>query len=89
MQLTGFDCNEKIREIAGVERMEEFLREQTLPWLGHVEKIDEERGPVMALHLEVDRSKKGCPKKRWKDVLECDMITRGLQKLDAQDRERW
>ena len=31
--------NEKIREMTGVERFEEFLREQTLRWLGHVERM--------------------------------------------------
>ena len=58
-------------------------------WLGHVERMDEERGPVKALLLEVDGTKKGRLKKRWKEVLICDMTARGLQRLDAQDRERW
>ena len=49
---------EKICEMMGVERLEEFLREQTLRWLGHVERMDEERGSVKALHLEVDGTKK-------------------------------
>ena len=51
--------------------------------------MDEEGGQVKALHLEADGSKEGRPKKRWKEVLECDMIARGLQRLNAQDRERW
>ena len=33
--------------------------------------------------------KRKTEKKRWKEVLECDMTARGLQRLDAQDRERW
>ena len=70
-------------------RLEEFLREKRLRWLGHVEKMDEERGPVKALLLEVDRTKNGGLKKRWEKVLECDMTARGLQRLDAQDHERW
>ena len=78
--------NEKIHEMTGVVRLEEFLREK---WLGYVERMDEERGPVKALLLKVDGTKKGRPKKRWKEVLECDMTARGLQRLDAQDRERW
>ena len=81
--------NEKIREMTGVVRLEEFLREKRLRWLGHVERRAEERGPVKALLLEVDGTKKGRLKKRWKEVLECDMTARGLQSLDAQDRERW
>ena len=51
--------------------------------------MDEERGPVKALLLEVDGTKKERPKKRWKEVLECDMNVRSLQRLNAQDRERW
>ena len=73
----------KIREMAGVERLEEFLREQRLRWLGHAERRDKERGPVKALPLEVDWTKKGRPRKRWKEVLECDLISIGLQRLDA------
>ena len=58
--------NEKIREMTGVVRLEEFLREQKLRWLGHVERMDEERGPgpVKALLLEFNGTKKGRSKKR-------------------------
>ena len=81
--------NEKICEMTGVVRLEEFLGEKRLRWLGHVERMDEERGPVKALLLVVDGTKKGRQKKRSKEVLERDMSARGLQWLDAQDRERW
>ena len=81
--------NEKIREMTSIVRLEEFLIEKRLRWLGHVERMDEERDPVKVLLLKVDGTKKGRPKKRWREVLECDMTARGLQRLDAQDRERW
>ena len=81
--------NDKIQEMTGVVRLEEFLREKRLRWLGHVERMDEKKGPVTALILEVEGTKKGRPKKRWKEVLKCDMTARGLQRLHAQDRERW
>ena len=66
-------------------------------WLGHVERMDEERGPVKALLLEVDGTKKGRPKKRWKEVLECarldaqDQICKGLQcsRSDCQICKGW
>ena len=58
--------NEKIREMTGVVRLEEFLREKWLRWLGHVERMDEESGPVKALLLEVDGTKKGRPKRGGK-----------------------
>ena len=50
--------NEKIREMTGVARLEEFLREKSLRWLGRVERMDEERRPVKALLLESDGTKK-------------------------------
>ena len=81
--------NDEIREMADVERWEEFLREQRLRWLGHVERMDKERGPVKVLHTEVHGTKKEDRKKIRKEVPECDMTARGLQRLDAQDRERW
>ena len=43
--------SEKIREMIYVERLEEFLREHRLRWLGHMERMDEERGPVKALQF--------------------------------------
>ena len=73
--------NEQIREVTGVERLEEFLRKQRLRWLGHVKRMDEETGPIKALHLEVDGTKK--TEKRWREVLECDMIITGLQSLNG------
>ena len=79
----------RFREMTGVERLEEFLRKQRLQWLGLVERTDEERSPVKALHLEVDGTKTGRPKKRWKEVLKWDVIARSLQRLYAKDREIW
>ena len=58
--------NEKIRKLTGVDEMKEFLRGQRLRWLGHVERMDENRGPSKARHFQIDGSKKGRPKKRWK-----------------------
>ena len=51
--------NEKVRELTGVDEMKEFLRGQRLRWLGHVERMDENRGPAKALHFQMDGSKKG------------------------------
>ena len=38
--------NEKIREMTGVDSLEEFLKDQKMHWLGHVERMDVETGPV-------------------------------------------
>ena len=64
--------NEKIRDMTGVARLEELLREQRLRWLGHVEIMNEEKGTVKALHLEVNGIKK---KKRKRDGKKCWNVT--------------
>ena len=58
--------NEKIREMTSVERLEEFRRKQRLQWLWHMERMNEERSLVKALHLKVDGTIQGRPKKRCK-----------------------
>ena len=37
----------------------------------------------------VDGSKKGRPKKRWKEVVEKNMLITGLKRTDAQKRSLW
>ena len=51
------ESNDKTREMTRVESEEELVREQRLRWLGDVEKMDKERGPIKALHINVDGTK--------------------------------
>ena len=57
--------NEKVCELIGVDEMKEFLRGQRLRWLGHEERMGENKEPAKALHFQMDGSKKGRPKNRW------------------------
>ena len=47
------------------------------------ERMDKEREPV---HFNLKDSKKGRPKKRWKEQVEHDMTARGLKRTDEQER---
>ena len=51
-----------------------------------METIDDEKTPVKVKDFVVYRSKKNRPKKRWKKVVEKDMLERGLRRADAPDR---
>ena len=73
---------ENIPEMMVVERFE-VLERTKIAMAGHVERIDEEKDQVKALHLKVVGLDKG-----QKKVLLCNIMARGLQKLDAQDRKR-
>ena len=81
--------NGTIREMTGVEKIEEFFREQRLRWFEHMEKMNDERAPVMAKIFEANGSKRGTPKKRRKETIEKDMLARGLKRSDAQDQAMW
>ena len=50
--------------MTGVEKIEEFLREQRLLWVGHVERMDDKRAPVKTKNFVIDGLKRGTPKKR-------------------------
>ena len=66
----------------GVEKIEEFLREQ---WYGHMERMDKQRVPVKAKNFVVDCLKKGSRKKRMKEVAEKHMLFPGFKTLKGTD----
>ena len=72
--LKDYIGNQTIRNVTGV-KIEEFLREQRLRWFAHVKRMNDEGTPVKVKHFVVDGSKKGRPKKRWKEVEEKNIKT--------------
>ena len=61
------EVSNKIREMTGLEKIHDFLWEQRLRWLGHVKRMNKERGPVKALHFNLDGTKRVDQKEmeRW------------------------
>jgi hypothetical protein len=61
-------------------------------WLGHVERMSNDRMPKMILNakMEGDR-KRGRPKKRWINDVEQDLRKLGIRnwRSRAGDRQRW
>ena len=74
--------NDKVCKMTRVESIDEFLRGQGLQWLGHVGRTGKEKGRVKALHFKLKDTKKGRLIKRWKKLLEQDMTTRKLQRMN-------
>jgi len=54
-----------------------------------MERMDCERPQSMAMNFKIDCSKKGRPKKRWKEVIHVDMKVRGLKRTGAVGRTLW
>ena len=57
--------------MTGVERLQEFLRNQRLRWFGHVKKISKEKETALAMDMKikVKGKNKRRPKKGWMKVL--------------------
>ena len=50
--------NQTIRDVTGVEKIKDFMREQRLRWFGYVERMDDERTPVKAKNFSLMAQRK-------------------------------
>ena len=51
--------------------------------------MDKQRAPVKVKRFVAEDSKKGKPKKRWRDVMEKDVLVRGLKSTNAHNHSVW
>jgi hypothetical protein len=84
--------NRELEEILRGEDNVKFVKSQRLAWLGHVERMDEEKMSRKLLHGRMEgRSRPGRPRKRWLQDLEEDL--RGMQVRrwweKAQSKGEW
>ena len=71
--------NKEIGELLGHENIVGFIKALRITWLGHIERMSEERMPKMTLNAKIDSGRRrGRPKKRWIDDLESDWRSRGI-----------
>ena len=55
--------NATIHYMTGVEKMEKFLKEQSLRWIGHIDRMNDERATMKPKNFVIDGSKRGKPNK--------------------------
>jgi hypothetical protein len=82
--------NGELEEILRGEDNVKFVKSQRLAWLGHVERMDEERMSRKLLHEKMEvRRRRGRPRKRWLQNLEEDMrvmeVGRGWEKVQSKE----
>jgi len=69
--------NEYIRGSIGVAKMASIvdeMRENRLRWLGHIIRREKTEAVSVTKNMSVDGKRgRGRPKKRWFEVIECDM----------------
>jgi len=56
------------------EKIAKWIKGQRIRWLGHVERMEEDRIPKKIFTQEMERTKrKGKPRKRWREEVERDL----------------
>ena len=85
--------NEHIKEIMGVKGKSDIIdiiEKKRLQWYGHVKRTPEERIPKLIMEwIPLERRKRGCPRKTWKEGVQAAMTTRNLETDQWRNREEW
>ena len=84
--------NRELEEMSKGENIVKWIKGQRISWLGHLERMEEDRMPKKIFTQELEGTRRrGRPKKRWKEEVERD-----LQVLDVRrwrelvaDRKTW
>ena len=72
--------------------MVKWIKEQRISWLGHLERLEEDRMPkkIYTQELEGARRRRR-PRKRWKEEVERDLQVLGVRRWRelVADRKKW
>ena len=84
--------NRELEEMSKGENIVKWIKGQRISWLGHLERMEEDRMPKKFFTQELEWTRRrGRPKKRWKEEVERDLQVlrvRRWRKLVA-DRKKW
>jgi hypothetical protein len=88
---SSYDKSEKyIREATNVESIVEAITQHRLKWFGHVSRMSEVNWIRKSLYMEVGGNRgRGRPAKKWIDLVNKDMLEKGLEQRVTNDRVQW
>jgi hypothetical protein len=69
-----------------------WIKGQRISWLGHLERMEENRTPKMIFSQELEGPRRrGRPRKRWKEEVERDLHVLGVRRWRelVTDRKKW
>jgi hypothetical protein len=83
--------NEEVRSRCKQPTLEEMVRERRLRWLGHVQRMGDDRLPKAMLwgRWKDAQRPQGGHRKRWKDLCQADVAAIADWKGLCMDRNRW
>ena len=64
---------------------------QRISWLGHLVRMEEDRMPRKIFAQELEGTRRGRPRKRWKEEVERDLQVLGVRRWRelVADRKKW
>jgi len=84
--------NQELEETSKGENIIKCIKGQRINWLGHLERMEEDRMPIKIFTQELEGTRRrGRPRKGWEEEAERDLQVlgvRGWRELVA-DREKW
>ena len=73
--------NRELEEMNKGENIVKWIKGQRISWLGHLERMEEDRMPKKFFTQELEGTRRrGRPRKRWKDEVERDLQVLGVRR---------
>jgi hypothetical protein len=77
----------ELEEMSKGENTVKWIKEQRISWLGHLERMEEDRMPKKIVTQELEGTRRrGRPKKGWKEEAERDLQVLGVRRWRVCDR---
>jgi hypothetical protein len=84
--------NRELEEMNRGENIVKWINGQRISWLGHLERMEEDRMPKKIITEELEGTRcRGRPRKRWKEEVERDLQVLGVRRWRelVTDRKKW
>ena len=84
--------NRELEEMSKWENIVKWIKGQRISWLGHLERMEEDRMPKKIFTQELEGTRrKGRPSKRWKEEVERHLQVLGVRRWRewVADRKKW
>jgi len=72
--------NRELEEMSKGENIVKWIIGQRISWLGHLERMEEDRMPRKIFTEELEGTRRGIPRKRWKEEVERDLQVLGVSR---------
>ena len=84
--------NRELEEMSKAEHIVKWIKGQRISWLGHLERVEEDRMPKKIFTQELEGTRRRVrPRKIWKEEVERDLQVLGVRRWRelVADRKKW